>query len=99
MKCSNTIMNQRHLLECKYISGKNEIHSYIPRYEDLFTGELEEQIYISRLLKENLIRLKAQQTMSTGYLLHVLLFHINCNSYGSTIKNLKKSNPFFKLFI
>ena len=37
-KCTNTIMNQRHLLEGKYISGKNEILSYMPTYEDLFTG-------------------------------------------------------------
>ena len=50
-------------LECKYISGKNEMLSNMPTYEDLFLGELEEQIYISRLLKENLTRLKAQQTM------------------------------------
>ena len=61
--CPNTIMDQRHLLECKHLLGKNEIVSYIPTYEDLFRGDLEEQIYISRILKENLFRLKAQTTM------------------------------------
>ena len=44
MKCPNTIMNQKHLLEGKYLSGKNEMLSYIPRYEHLFAGELEEEI-------------------------------------------------------
>ena len=58
-QCPNTLMNQKHLLECKYLMGKNEIISFIPTYEDLFKGELEEQIYISRLLKENLTRMKA----------------------------------------
>ena len=48
MKYPNTIMNQRHLLECKYLSGKNVMLSYIPRYKDLFTGELEEQQVIER---------------------------------------------------
>ena len=66
--CPNTIMDQRHLLECKNLLGKNEIVSYIPTYEDLFRGDLEEQIYISRILKENLFRLKSQTTMLTGYL-------------------------------
>ena len=38
----------------KYILGKNEKVSGITIYEDLFKGDLEEQVYISRLLKENL---------------------------------------------
>ena len=62
-KCPDTILDQRHLLECKYLIGKNEIISYIPTYEDLFRGDIEDQIYISRILKENLSILKAQTTM------------------------------------
>ena len=63
MNYPSTVMNQRHLLECKYLLGKNEIVSYIPDYENLFQGDVEEQAYISRLLKENLFRLKAQIPM------------------------------------
>ena len=63
MKCPDTILDQRHLLECKYLIGKNKIISYIPTYEDLFRGDIEDQIYISRILKENLSILKAQTTM------------------------------------
>ena len=62
-KCPNTVMDQRHLLKCKHIIGKNEILSYIPIYENLFKGDIEDQIYISRLLKENLGRLKVKTTM------------------------------------
>ena len=47
----------------KYILGKNEKVSDITKYEDLFKGDLEEQVYISRLLKGNLRRLKAKTTM------------------------------------
>ena len=47
------IENQSHILYCDYLLGKNEKVSYIPEYEDLYKGDLREQIYISRLLKEN----------------------------------------------
>ena len=53
-------MDQRYFLECKYLSGKKEIIYYIPTYEDLFTGNTEDQIYISRILKQNLAFLKAK---------------------------------------
>ena len=56
-------MNQRHLLECKYLLGKNKIVSYITDYENLFQGDVEEQAYISMLLTENLFKLKAQIPM------------------------------------
>ena len=63
MNCPNTVLDQRHLLECKYLTGKNEIISYIPTYEDLFRGDIEDQIYISRILRENLSTMKSQRTM------------------------------------
>ena len=47
------IENQRHILYCDSLLGKNQNLSYIPEYEDLYTGDITEQIYISRLLKEN----------------------------------------------
>ena len=63
MNCPNTVLDQRHLLECKYLTGKNEIISYIPTYEDLFKGDIQDQIYISRILRENLSTMKSQRTM------------------------------------
>ena len=60
--CANTEMNQRHLLECQFLSGKFEIISSIPKYNDLFKEEIEQQINISRLLKENHKRMIAQTT-------------------------------------
>ena len=49
----NEIETQGHILFCDYLLGKNENVSYIPDYEELYHGELKEQIYVSRLLKEN----------------------------------------------
>ena len=46
-------MNQRHLLNCQYLLGKSEIISYIPDYNDLFNEDIQEQLYISRVLKDN----------------------------------------------
>ena len=51
-------MNQEHLLSCKYLIGKNEIVSYIPDYEDLFLEDIDAQVYTSRIMKENYIRMK-----------------------------------------
>ena len=52
-------MNQKHLFECNFLMGKKEILTYIPKYEDIFVGEIEEQIYSSRILKENFRLMKA----------------------------------------
>jgi hypothetical protein len=37
--------------------------TYIPKYEDLFIGDIEEQIYASRILKENYSIMKPFSTM------------------------------------
>ena len=42
-----------HLLECSTLLGANEIVSYIPEYEELFSKDQDEVLYISRVLKEN----------------------------------------------
>ena len=60
--CPNIEFNQRHLFECQFLIGKNEIVTYIPKYEDLFRGDIEEQIYASRILKENHSTMKAFST-------------------------------------
>ena len=59
--CPGKQLDQKHLLLCQYLLGKNQILSYIPEYKDIFNGSLEEQIYTSRILKENHTNLKAQQ--------------------------------------
>ena len=61
--CPNIELNQKHLFECKYLVGKNEILTYIPKYEDIFIGDIEEQIYASRIFKENFQIMKADTTM------------------------------------
>ena len=36
--------------------GQNENITYIPEYKELFTGDIKDQFFISRLLKENFDR-------------------------------------------
>ena len=52
----NIIETQRHLLFCEYLMGRNESIIYIPAYNELYNGELKEQIYVARLLQENFKR-------------------------------------------
>ena len=61
LNCPGEQLDQRHLLNCQFLLGKNEILSYIPDYLDIFNGSLEEQIYACRILKENHARLNTQQ--------------------------------------
>ena len=49
-QCEET---QQHLLFCSVLLGINENVTYIPEYSELYLGYLSEQIYVSRLLKEN----------------------------------------------
>ena len=52
--CMKTeIETQKHILFCDSLLGKNENISYLPDYEELYNGDLKEQIYVSRLLREN----------------------------------------------
>ena len=57
--CSSCKQNedetQFHLLNCFALLGKYEALSYIPEYRELYQGSLSEQIYVSRVLKENYI--------------------------------------------
>ena len=46
-------------LNVKHCWGKNQLVTYIPKYEDLFGNEEEEQVYISRIIEENLRRLQS----------------------------------------
>ena len=52
--CKNNIEEtQSHTLNCHIFLGKNENVTYIPDYNELYIGNLSEQIYVSRLIKEN----------------------------------------------
>ena len=59
--CISTEMSQQHLLQCKYLLGKCKIVTHIPEYIDIYKEDIEAQIYISRILKENYIRMKHQE--------------------------------------
>ena len=50
----NQIENQQHVLLCKALLNKNCKVSYIPSYNDLFSDNIEEQIYTSNIICENL---------------------------------------------
>ena len=50
----------RHTLECSSLIGRNELVTYIPSYEDLFGTDEEEQVYIARIICDNLKRMPSQ---------------------------------------
>ena len=57
--CHISECNQKHLLECSALLGRNELLTYIPNYIDIFDNENStEQEYIARLMMENLRRKK-----------------------------------------
>ena len=57
--CLISECNQKHLLECSALIGRNELLTYIPNYNDIFDNEnCTEQEYIGRLMMENLRRKK-----------------------------------------
>ena len=56
--CKVSDCTQSHLLECPVLIGGNELITYIPNYEDIFKGEITEQVYIAIIMKENIRRKK-----------------------------------------
>ena len=55
--CQKDESNTQHILECNQLLGQNELVTYLPLYEDLFGNNEEEQVYISRIIADNLSRL------------------------------------------
>ena len=47
-----------HTLICNALMGGNEIVTYIPNIEDLYGENEDEQVYISRLLQDNIRRMQ-----------------------------------------
>ena len=43
-----------HILECMVLCDKNDRISYLPTYSDLYSDDVQEQIYISRMIKHNM---------------------------------------------
>ena len=56
-------MDQRHLLNCIYLFGKCEIVIYIPDYDDIHNGTIEEMLYIARIIKDNFKTFNTLRTM------------------------------------
>ena len=60
ISCSSCQRNidetQYHILNCKFLMGKNENLTYSPEYEELYNGDIKEQLYVSKLLRENVNR-------------------------------------------
>ena len=56
MQKKNIDETQSHLLFCEYLFGKNENVIYISTYDELYKGDLKEQIYVARLLQDNFKR-------------------------------------------
>ena len=56
--CISTEMDQKHLLLCKSLLGKNEIVANIPVYEDIYSEDIAKQVNTSRILKKHFIRMK-----------------------------------------
>ena len=47
----------KHTLECTILVGSNELVTYIPDIQDLYGDDEDEQVYIARILKDNIRRL------------------------------------------
>ena len=47
----------KHTLECKNLLGRNELVTYLPNIEDLYGEDENNQVYIARLIKDNIRRL------------------------------------------
>ena len=56
--CEKEECTQEHLLSCKKLMGTNEILSYIPEYNEIWEGNLEEKLYIANIMHTNLKKKK-----------------------------------------
>ena len=49
----------QHTLECKSLIEGNEVITYLPNHQDLYGDNEEEQVYVARIIQDNLRRLPA----------------------------------------
>ena len=47
----------KHTLNCSGLIGQNEIVTYLPHFEDIHGEDENEQVYIARVLRDNIGRL------------------------------------------
>ena len=71
--CKTIEMSQKHLINCKYLSKKNQIVIKSPQYEDIFEDDIEKQVNTSRIMKKHLYRLKHLEDQVNGVDSSVLL--------------------------
>ena len=55
--CKTHESTTKHTLECINLLGGNELVTYIPDIDDLYGDNEDEQVYIARILKDNIRRL------------------------------------------
>ena len=55
--CHTEESTTQHTLHCNTLLGKNELVTYIPDILDLYGEDEDEQVYIVRLLRDNIGRL------------------------------------------
>ena len=55
--CHLEELNTKHISQCNILLGRNELITYIPDIEDLYGNNEDEQVYIPRLIKDNMRRL------------------------------------------
>ena len=63
--CKNEPLTTKHALECSSLIGSNELLTYIPQYEDLYGEDEDEQVYIARLIRNNIKRLTLFQDQNS----------------------------------
>ena len=54
--CKDTNIEEtgKHILECKNLVNKNDKLSYIPTYNNIYSDDLKEQVYTSKIIQENM---------------------------------------------
>ena len=50
----NQIETQQHILNCQVLVNRNMLITYLPTYSELYNHDIEEQMYTSKILCENL---------------------------------------------
>ena len=67
-KDETTLDTQAHLLICPQLTNDQQLTQNIPKYEDLFSGEIEKQIQVASIIQENFkkrkMKLKNRKTSS-----------------------------------
>ena len=55
--CKKEESTTQHTVECQCLVGQNDLITYLPDYRELYKKDVEEQVYVARILRENLRKL------------------------------------------